>query len=127
VAKAKVKKADKKAVKEDEFANPAAIAKLTPAQYWEWRTSLEELSHEDTRVEVARLRQRIAELKVSEAQLEAKVADVGAREAQIHRSKLNADFHQFRERLEKELGISLRNCTIHPYSYEVTLHDTKEA
>lgn len=129
MAKAKKKKADKKeAVKiEEDFDNPAAIAKLTPAQYWEWRTSVEEKSHEDTRVRVAQLRQQIAELQVSEAKLRAQLAANDVKEALMHQKRITDDYHAFRMKLETELGVGLRGCTINPYSYEVSLHDTEEA
>jgi len=112
-----------------EFNNPAAVARLTPAQYWEWRTTIEEKSHEDTRVKIAELRKQLTESRLSEAKLNVQIATFMLKDALDKQRKISEDCQAFRVELERDLGVSLKECTIDPVFYEIIprFEETKEA
>lgn len=116
------KKSPSKKVKTDtkeEFEHFDSIAKLNPAQYWEWRTTIEEMNHAKTKMELAKLEIKICDRESAIVDRERKLkAKKYEKMNEIH-DKMNNDYMKFTGRLETELDISMKNTVIEPHTYEV--------
>jgi len=117
MAKARKKVADK--VKDAEFFNIDAVAKMTEGQYWEWRATMEELQNAKLKSKVAELQKQTMELQVSEMGFKAKLEAFKAQDAAEHTKKISVEYQDFRKRLEDKLGVSLADCSIDPINFEI--------
>ena len=102
------------------LATPAAPA-LTPGEYWEWRTTIEE-------VKTAELEMRIAVQDQNTIVAQAEIARLRAalHQAQNHietsKQKIAAakqEYQSTKERIEKRLGVSLAGKVISDSTFEV--------
>lgn len=96
------------------------LPRLTPAEYWEWRTTIAEM-------ETAKANHRCVEMEVK---LLSKEAEILAVRTQLHRSAklegarkqsvdMQAEYARIKEALEGRLGVSLSGKVIDEITYEV--------
>lgn len=92
---------------------------LPPAIYWEWRTTMEEMQHAETK-------KCLAEQHLLVLQLNSEVAKNKAVlfQGEVHKAKdkaelLKKDYHSYVERIELDLGFSMKNVAVHPVSFEI--------
>lgn len=93
---------------------------LSPAQYWEWRTTISER-------EVAQEKLRTASLELNLLQKEAEVLAVRTQLfvrtrlelAKAEAGSAHAEYARFKGELEKDLGQSLNNKLIDDTTYEI--------
>lgn len=93
--------------------------KLSSAQYWEWRCTIEELANAKHLLTVACQRQRLLELEAEVAKLKVAANRQSVRDASANKDNIEKDYHSFREKLEKDLGVELKDCVIDEYDYTV--------
>ena len=105
----------------DEDPVPAPVPALTPGEYWEWRTTIEE-------VKTAELEMRIAVQDQNTIVAQAEIARLRAalHQAQNHietsKQKIAAakqEYQSTKERIEKRLGVSLAGQVISDSTFEV--------
>lgn len=95
------------------------LARMSPEQYWEWRTTIEEMDN-------AKNKQMIAELLFTNKQLEIDVLQAGlqqfrrdiADKAGIVKQR-ESDYDKIKADLGKNLGIDMENTLVDPYTYDV--------
>lgn len=95
------------------------IAVLDGAEYWEWRTSIEEMEHAKTRVELAHARYKVLELsqQIGAIQLNQFKTTVSNSLSAQADSKTSYDAHV--KKIEEKYGIELKGCIIGDIDYEV--------
>lgn len=102
--------------------------RLTPAEYWEWRTTIAEM-------QIAQLNFRVASLEVK---LLAKDAEVIAARIKLHSvsavggtqkrlDEAKAEYARIKTALEGRLGVSLNQKVIDEVTYEVKDLPVEEA
>lgn len=93
--------------------------KLSPGSYWEYRCTIEELKSAKLNQKRVHLEQEIMNKEIENRKL--KLALFKETVKASHRSTDNAEkeLEKIKQRLEEELGRSLENCAIDPYTYEV--------
>jgi len=97
---------------------------LKPEKYWEWRTTIEEMSHGETKAKLTRLTQNLLEKEIEIMRLKAVLHKEEVRTRDLEFIDLKKHYEEFRNRLSEELGVKLENCAIDPYTFEVK--DVKE-
>lgn len=95
------------------------VGALTPAQYWEWRESIEEMFHAKTKAELS-----ACKLSLMEKDIEiSKLRSIIYKETVKAHGKLREDsakrYEMLRARLEGELGYSLADKVIDELTFEV--------
>lgn len=91
-----------------------SLGRLTAEEYWEWRTTVEELMHAQTRSTVAQKDCRIKELETALLR-----RDWTERQRMCEAAK--AEYDRFKKKLEDIHGFSLENTSIEPTNFEVRL------
>jgi len=125
MAKGQKKSADK--VIDAEFFNIGATAKMTGAQYWEWRTTVEEMLHAKSKANIAQLKKQVLDLQAIELNLKARLEAFVVKDATNHKEEVASDYQDFRKKLETQLGVSIENCSIDPINFEVIPLKQEEA
>lgn len=93
--------------------------KLRPELYWEWRCTIEELERAKLKEKSVHQEKEIKHrdmeiLKLRTALFRTEVSS--ARQGVI---KAQDEYKRMKEKIEKEIGMSLNNCVIDDISYEV--------
>ena len=93
--------------------------KLTPAQYWMWRLTIEEMEHAKTKEKVFRqgLALQLKENENSQLKYGIKTFKLESVTAQTKAAK--KEYDNFTASLETELGISLKGKIIDEITFEV--------
>jgi len=88
------------------------LGRLEPVEYWEWRTTIEELMHAVTKVSVATANIRIKELET------ALVRRDGA-EVKRQSGLVKAEYERLKLKLERKHNLSLNETVISPENFEI--------
>lgn len=106
------------------------MGKLSEAQYWKWRLTIEEQVHQKTRQNGANVMCRLKAVELEKCKLEMVILRRGYIDEQAKTAPCKEEYDKVKGEIEKALGISLNGCSIDPYSYEVKLlpknQETKE-
>lgn len=95
------------------------MGKLEDGEYWEWRTTLEEIDHSKTKSEVARLQLKIKEFEM--LLLRKHLAELA------NNTKLClSEYDKLKADLEKKYDLSLENVVIDQFNFEIRELDEKE-
>ena len=93
--------------------------KLSPGSYWEYRCTIEEVKSARLNQKRTHLEQEIMNKEIENRKLKLALY----RETIISASKsvktAEAELEKIKKRLEEELKMSLENCAIDPYTFEV--------
>jgi len=95
------------------------VKSLSPAEYWEWRCTLEEIKVAQMEQEKVRLEAECLAREVDLARLKLTLKQQKISQQKEEVEKLRKGYDDFREKLEKSLGTTLENKVIDPYTYEV--------
>jgi len=94
--------------------------KLTPEQYWKWRTQVAELWNEQNKKEAATNELKFMNAKAKVMALEAVIYEAKTLKVKTEEcTAMEAKYHKHREELEKALGVSLKNATIDDVTFEI--------
>jgi hypothetical protein len=99
--------------------DPEVIAMLTPADYWEWRTSIEEMKQQELKVELATLRQKYLETETKCLNLQAALFTQTLKQTTAQRDNYKKEYLAHIEKLENKYGVDLKDCIIGDINYEV--------
>lgn len=90
--------------------------KLTAAQYWEFRCSINDIDVAMKNVEIAKLVAKIKEMELSEAKEKVNAVSV----KYINAKK---EYDEFLSKLEKELGTTIKGKIIDPITFSIKSDD----
>lgn len=93
--------------------------KLTPAQYWEWRFKAEQIKLSHLNEKRVNLEQEIMNKDIETKKLKLALFRETVKASRRSTENNKKEFEETKQRIEKELGISLENCAIDPYTLEV--------
>lgn len=95
------------------------IGRLEADEYWEWRTTIEELMHHKTKVSLAEKEVRIKELET--ALIRRDLYNI-----KNETETIQLGYNDLKSKLEKRHKISLNNTTIEPSNFEIKLLEAKD-
>lgn len=93
--------------------------RLTSAQYWEWRCSIEELKSSDLNFKRVMLERELKELNIELRKKELILFKEVIINASNEKEKIKKDYEVYKQNLEKEIGCSLSNKIIDDITYEI--------
>ena len=99
-----------------EFEHFDSVAKMSPAQYWEWRTTVEEMNHAETKLKLKELEIKISDREAAIIDRERKIKSIQLQKLNENRDKIKSDYKVFQENLEKKLNVNLTDTVICPYT-----------
>ena len=99
--------------------DPEVIAVLRPADYWEWRTTIEEMKQLELKVELTNIKQKLLDMELRCASLQTALFKHSINQVIIQRDKMKKDYDEHIKKLEEKYNISLRDCIIGDINYEV--------
>ena len=109
----------------DEEGNPI-YPKLSDALYWEWRTTIEELESSRLRVKISEHQKQVMSRDLEIFSLKSTILKYNLNKAsgEVASAKktvesYEAEYEKMKEKIEKELDITLENKVIDPFTYEV--------
>lgn len=114
------KKKEKVEEETPEVQKEGVIGRLSPEQYFKWRLTVEEMDHVKTKVELANMSCLVRKLELEKANLH------------LYRAKTTLipeaqeEYNSVKGEIESELGFSLNDCAIDPYTYSVRELKSKE-
>ena len=95
------------------------VPSLTPAQYWEWRTTIEEMNHLETKFKMSQLYATSLEKELEIQRLKANLYKEIVKQHQTNWESGKKEYERFKEVLEKEHNISLNNKIIDDVTFEI--------
>ncbi len=93
--------------------------KISPGSYWEYRCTIEELKSARLNQKRIHLEKEIMNKEIENRKLKLALFRETVRVALNTVENCEKELEKIKQRLEEELGISLENCAIDPYTYEV--------
>lgn len=97
--------------KYDEKGNEI-LAVLSPEDYWEWRTSVEEMEHAKTKYDLYLFKLRIMEKDIRLLQLETALFKSTIKQMADEKDLMKEEYNKFKTKLENKYGLSLSDCLI---------------
>lgn len=97
----------------------AIIPKLTPAEYWEWRTSISEMSCAKESKVVTELKWELMNRDLEIARLKSAMFRATVEGARGRADIAKQEYENMKKRLEDRLGISLNGKSIDDITYEI--------
>lgn len=95
------------------------LGTLSPADYWEWRTSVTELEKADYEL---KYRQCLLAMMEKDVELSRLRMGIYKQEIESFKDKVSSikkDYEVFKKKLEDKSGYSLNNCVIDDVTFEV--------
>jgi len=93
--------------------------KLTGSQYWEWRTTIEEMNHSETKYNLIHTKACLMEKEIEIQKLKLMLFKQSIKNASEAYQNSKKEYDRFKSSLEKELGISLNDKLIDEVTFEV--------
>lgn len=94
--------------------------RLKPEQYWEWRTSIAEMQLAEKDYKANQLQYGCILKDIEIAQLKANIyKNTTLNGSETKKKQLKEEYEKFRAKLESEIGMSLKNCTIDDVTFEI--------
>lgn len=93
--------------------------KMTPAQYWEWKCSIEEMKLAKMNEKRVFLEKELMNRELENKKLRLALFKDTVKSARNSVTTKEEDFEKTKQRIEEELGMELKDCTIDPYTYEI--------
>ena len=104
----------------DDFKDdPEVIAVLDGADYWKWRTSIEELKNSQMKVEMMTAKDKANIATVAMQQMQANLFKQQVKSSQDNKLEVERQYKEEIKRLEDKYKISLSDCIIGDVNYEV--------
>lgn len=95
------------------------LGTLTPAEYWEWRTSVTELQKADFELKYKQCLLAMMEKDADIARLRMAIYKQELVSFTDKVSSVKSDYDSYKKKLEDKLGYSLNNCVIDDVTFEV--------
>lgn len=95
------------------------VKKLTPSQYWEWRSKIEELLHGELKVRHARQTYSLMEKDIEIAKLRTAIYKQTLKVHEDNQVETKKSYDELKKRLEDELGVSLNGTAIDEITFEI--------
>lgn len=109
------------------------IGQLSPAEYWEYRTQVEEMNHKDSLLKLSISELKLLEATVKEHKLLSEIAQlrvslhrniiVGQKQVEYTQSK--TEYTTFRDNLGVRLGHPLEGCIISDIDFSVSVFENE--
>ena len=99
--------------------DPEVIAVLDAADYWEWRTSIEETKIATLNVELNALRLKVVELELRNKQLEHALFKNQVQAVVGTKERVEKEYQNHIKKIEEKYNINLKECIIGDINYEV--------
>ena len=99
--------------------DPEVIAVLKAEDYWEWRTTIEEMKQQELKVELTNTKQKLLDAELRCASLQNALFKHSINQVMIQRDKMKKDYDDNIKKLEDKYKISLKDCIIGDINYEV--------
>jgi len=109
----------KKKSAKTEYQDPASIGQIPPVQYWKWRLSIEEMQHSDTRREVTMMHFRLKEKEIENNTMQLSFLRNKIKEKIADQEKYKTEYDTIVKEIEEELNLTLKDCIIDEYTFEV--------
>lgn len=93
--------------------------KLSKAQYWEWRTTIEEMAHAKSKLDNKRLMYSLMDKDIEILRLKLHIYKEQVELAEKHNGDCKKEYDRCREQLEKDLGRSLKDVVIDDLTFEI--------
>lgn len=93
---------------------------LSKEDYWEWRTSVEEVLHGDTKLHARHLNLDLMKRDKDILELKIEIARMKLDEFKKNNDKIKEDYKSFLDAKEAKVGFSIKDCAIDPITLEVT-------
>jgi len=93
--------------------------KLKPARYWEWRTCIVEMQHAETKLKVSEMQYEMMLKDHEIARLKAALFKTTLSSLKESKELAKKEYDKLKERIEKDLGISLNGCVIDDITFEI--------
>lgn len=113
------KKASVSVPKDEDFKKFVVRGKLSDANYWKWRLTIEEGSTAKAKSEVAQLRCQLKVEEIEKQKYKLILLQKSFQEAQLNIKQSSEEYDKVKGEIEEEMEISLNGCTINPYTFEV--------
>lgn len=110
----KTTKKDKKLEEKEETAKF-----LTAAQYWEWRTTLEEMKVRKLHLEVLGLKRDLMEKEIENRKMKLTSLKRSINQHAVNGQQEREQYEEFLKRLEKEVGTSVKGKVIDEITFEI--------
>lgn len=95
------------------------IGTMTPAQFWEWRESVEELMHSKTKAELMVCKHRLMEKTIEVEALRTSIFKQTVKAHQDASLEAGKRYDTLRAKLETDLGFTLTDKVIDELTFEV--------
>jgi hypothetical protein len=95
------------------------MSKMKAEQYWEWRTTIEEMEHSKTKLKNVRLEMALMERNVEILKLRNNMYKEVVRNQEFEHKRIVDEYGKFIEKLEKEIGCSIRDKIIDPVTFQI--------
>ncbi|NJO65525.1 MAG: hypothetical protein HC836_47755 [Richelia sp. RM2_1_2] len=95
------------------------IGQLSPEQYFKWRFFMEDMLHWETRIKLSRLHYSHMEKDIEIQKLKAAIHKNIIKDHEATSKLKKEEYEAYRQELEKQLGVSLDDCAIDDYTYEI--------
>jgi len=92
---------------------------LSGEQYWHWRFSVEDLNHAKTRLLLYQTQIKLKEALVQKNSVEVSLLREKTKDYIKTVDDTQEEYSTYLEKVENDLGVSLRECIIDPYTYQV--------
>lgn len=93
--------------------------RLSPAQYWEWRCTTEELKFAKLNEKRIHLEREIMNKEIENRKLRLALFKESVRAARRSVELAEAEYEKFTQSLEEELDMTFKDCVIDEYTYEI--------
>lgn len=104
--------------KKDEFGDDV-LGELTPAEYWEWRTTATEYRLQDQRANNKHLLQAVMEKDIEIAKLKAQAHLSSVEKERAKVTECKQKLHEFYKKIKESKGFDMENSVIDEYTYQV--------
>ena len=95
------------------------IGQLSPEQYYKWRFLMEEMIHWETRIKLSRLHYSHMEKDIEIQKLKAALHKSIIKDHESTSRLKKEEYENYRQELEKTIGLSLEDATIDDYTFEI--------
>lgn len=95
------------------------MGKLTPEEYWEWRTTIAEMQNAEAEHRVNTLKAALMAKDIEISQLKLNSFKAVIRSSEENKKAHDSEYKRFKGKLEERLGISLDNKVIDDLTFEV--------
>lgn len=95
------------------------IGKLSEAQYWRWRITIEEMDHSKSKQEISHCHCKLKQLEIEKTNLQLVLSRKTFQNSQEAVKLSKEAYDHEKQKIENEVGVSFNGCVIDPHTYEI--------